>query len=123
MSKVLLIPCLAAACWMALAAPQVVDAPGVSVTLNGAALLHRTGVGYPADALQAGVQGTVSMQVKLDAEGAVNDAQVLSGPEELRKATLQSVLQWHFAKELGGTTRSVQIAFELPQKGAAAPAL
>ena len=119
MSKLLVISFLAA-CSMAVAAPQAVDAPGVSVSL-GAAVLHRSGVGYPTEALQAGVQGTVSVQVKLDKSGAVSDAQVLSGPDELRKATLQSVLQWHFAQELGGTTQSVQIAFELPQKGPAAP--
>jgi TonB family protein len=117
MSKILLISSLAAAGWVAVAAPQVLDAPGVAVTLNGAAMLHRSAVGYPSEALQAGVQGTVALQVKLDAEGAVSDAQVLSGPEELRKATLQSVLQWHFAKELGGTTRSVEVAFALPAKG------
>ena len=121
MSKVLLISSLAAACWMAVAAPQAVDSPGVSVSLNGATLLHRTGIGYPVEALRTGVQGTVSLEVKLDSAGAVSDAQVLSGPEELRKAALQSVLQWHFAQELGGTTRSVQIAFELPQKGSTAP--
>jgi TonB family protein len=123
MSKVLLISSLTAACWMAVAAPQAVDAPGVSVALDGASVLHRSPVGYPTEALQAGVQGTVSLQLKLDPAGSVSDAQVLSGPEELRKATLQSVLQWHFAQELGGTTRSVQIAFELPQKGPAAPTL
>jgi TonB family protein len=91
------------------------------VALNGAAVLHRTGVGYPAAARRDGVQGTVSVQVKLDSTGVVNDAQVLSGPDELRKAVLESVLQWHFTKEAAGATREIQIAFELP-KGASAAA-
>ena len=91
------------------------DAPGVSVELNGAAVLHRAGVTYPPEALRNGVQGAVSLQLKLDSAGEVADAQVLSGPEGLRKAALQSVLQWHFAQDVAGTTRSVQIAFEIPK--------
>lgn len=123
MSKILLIASLIAACILAIAAPQAVnDAPGVTVTLNGAAVLHRTGVGYPPAALRDRVQGTVTLQVKLDSAGEVNDAQVLSGPDELRKAALESVLQWHFAQEVAGTTREIQIAFELPKPGAAAAA-
>jgi len=105
-----------AACMLTAAAPQIAnDAPGVTVSLNGAAVLHRTGVGYPPAALRDGVQGTVSMQVKLDSTGTVNDAEVLSGPDQLRKAALESVLQWHFTQDVAGTTRVVQIAFELPK--------
>jgi TonB family protein len=120
----LLISSLIAACWLAAAAPQIAnDAPGVSVALNGAVLLHRTAVNYPPAALRDGVQGTVSVQVKLDSTGTVSDAQVLTGPDELRKAALESVLQWHFAQEVAGSTRVIQIAFELPKaSGAAAPA-
>ena len=113
---------LAAACWLAMgafpltAAPQVVnDAPGVTVSMNGTAVMHRTGVTYPAAALQHGVQGTVSVEVRLDASGNVSDARVLSGPDELRKAALQSVLQWHFTHEAAGSTRVVGIAFEAPK--------
>jgi len=113
---------LIAACWLVtgtfplMAAPQVVnDAPGVSVGLSGASLLHRSPVEYPAAALRAGVQGTLSVEVKLDAKGNVIDAHVLSGPDELRKAALQSVLQWHFASDSAGATRVVQITFELPK--------
>jgi len=113
---------LIAACWLVtgtfplMAAPQVVnDAPGVTVGLNGASLLHRLPVEYPAAALRAGIQGTLSVEVKLDAKGNVVDAHVLSGPDELRKAALQSVLQWHFTSDSAGATRVVQIAFELPK--------
>jgi TonB family protein len=123
MSKILSIASLAAACWLAAAAPQMAnDAPGVTVALNGATVLHRAGVGYPPAALRDRVQGTVSVQVKLDSTGTVNDAQVMSGPEELRKAALESVLRWHFTQDVAGTTRVIQIAFELPKDGAAAPA-
>jgi protein TonB len=113
---------LVAACWLVtgtfplMAAPQVVDdAPGVTVALNGGSLLHRSPVEYPAAALRAGVQGTLSVEVKIDAKGNVVDAHVLSGPDELRKAVLQSVLQWHFTSDSAGATRVVQIIFELPK--------
>jgi len=112
---------LAAACWLVtgtfplMAAPQVVnDAPGITVGLSGASLLHRAPVEYPVAAMRAGIQGTLSIEVRTDAKGNVTDAHVLSGPDELRKAVLQSVLQWHFAADSANTTRVVQITFENP---------
>jgi len=113
---------LAAACWLVTGAfpltaePQVVnDAAGVTVFLNGSQVLHRTPVHYPVSALQRGVQGTVSVEVKLDATANVSDAHVLTGPEELRSAVLQSVLDWHFTRDAANSIRDVQIAFEMPQ--------
>jgi TonB family protein len=115
---------LVAACWLATgvfpltAEPQEVnDAPGVTVFLSGSQVLHRTAVRYPRLALQRGVQGSVSVEVKLDSTGTVNDAHVLSGPDELRSAVLQSVLEWHFTRDAANSTRQVQISFELPAKG------
>jgi TonB family protein len=116
---------LMAVCWFVAstfplaAAPQVVnDAAGVSVDVGGATLLHRAPVGYPEAARNKGVQGVVVVQAKVDGSGNVTDAQVQSGPEELRRAALESVLQWHFAHEAAGNTRQLTIAFTLP-KGAA----
>jgi len=112
---------LVLACWLATgvfpltAQPQTVnDAAGVTVNLNGSQVLHRAAVHYPVTALQRGVQGTVSVEVKLDATGNVSDAHVLSGPDELRSAVLQSVLEWHFTRDAANSTREVQVAFELP---------
>ena len=117
---------LIVACWLVTAAfpltaesQTVNDAAGVTVNLNGSTVLHRSPVQYPAPALQRGVQGAVSVEVKLDAAGNVSDAHVLSGPDELRSAALQSVLEWHFTRDAAGGTRVVQIAFELPQAGVA----
>jgi TonB family protein len=112
---------LAAACWFVtaafplMAAPQSVsDAPGVVVETGGAAILHRTSVAYPEAALRQRVAGTVTVEVTLDGSGNVADARVISGPAELRKAALQSVLQWHFSKDLALNTRQVNINFQLP---------
>jgi len=118
---------LVAACWFVTgafplaAAPQVVyDSPGVTVDLGGAGVMHRASVFYPAEALKLGVQGTVVVEVKLDASGNVVDAHVVSGPDELRKTALQSVLQWHLTKSLAGSSQPVSISFRLPDNAPAA---
>jgi TonB family protein len=97
-----------------IAAQTVADAPGVSVNMNGAQLLHRTSVPYPANAMTKGIEGTVVTQLRLDANGEVIDASVLSGPDELRKGVLQSVLAWHFEKSAALTTRVVNVEFAKP---------
>jgi TonB family protein len=98
------------------------DGAGVTVNLNGSQLMHRTPVMYPAEALAKGVEGTVVVQVRLDANGEVIDAAVLSGPDELRRGVQQSVLNWHFDKSAGSATRVVNIDFVKPPSAAAATA-
>ena len=95
------------------AAPQE-DSADVAVDLNGAVLLHRTPVSYPAGARGKNLAASVAVEVSLDASGAVTDARVLSGPEEFRRNVLQSVLQWHFAHESAGMRRQVIVSF-VPQ--------
>jgi TonB family protein len=113
---------LAAATWFVTstfplsAAPQS-DAAGVTVDVGGAALLHRSPVSYPESARSKGVQGAVILELTLDNSGAVADARALSGPEDLRKPALESVLQWHFDRE-AGNKRQVTIAFTIPSGGA-----
>jgi TonB family protein len=109
---------LVAACWLVSvtfplsAAPEAVaDSPGVQVDIGSAALLHRTAVVYPEAVREQGVEGTVVLQAELDAKGNVTDAQVLAGPQELRKAALSSVLNWHFVADNSGPTRQISITF------------
>ena len=117
---------LTALCWLATgafpltAAPQqaVNDAVGVTVNTNGTPLMHRSSVPYSAEALAKGVEGMVAVQVRIDAAGEVSDATVVSGPEELRKGVLQSVLTWHFDKAAAYSTRVVNIYFVKPAAGA-----
>jgi TonB family protein len=118
---------LAGACWFVTGAfplaaePQMVsDAVGVSVTVNDP-LIHRGGVMYPSAALQARIEGTVVVQLRLGSKGEVVDATVLSGPDELRKGVLTSVLDWHFTRDVANSTRQVSINFQLP-KAETAPA-
>jgi TonB family protein len=97
------------------AAPQeVMDASGVSVNVSGAQLMHRDPVEYPKDAIAKGVQGIVLAAAKVDSSGNVTEATIVSGPEELRKPVLQSVLNWHFAPEAGVTTHQIAATFVAP---------
>jgi hypothetical protein len=79
------------------------DDPGITVD-PGATLRHRAPVRYPKGSL---VAGTVEIDAGLSAKGEVNDPHVVSGPEELRKEALWSVLQWHY---LPGTATPVHVS-------------
>ena len=92
------------------------DAQGVSVELSEANLLHRAPVQYPQEAREKGIQGAVALELDLDQNGNVADARVLSGPQELRRAALESVLQWHYSKQMALPAKTqVTINFQLPQ--------
>jgi TonB family protein len=98
----------------------VADAPGVTVETGGR-ILHPTPVQYPAELVTKGVFGLVTIEATLDAQGIVSDAHVLSGPEELRRSALESVLQWHYVKDASTPPRvQVTIDFRLPAKPALA---
>jgi len=81
------------------------DDPGVAVDPGGT-ILHRTPVHFPSGVKTS---GTVVIQVSVGSKGDVSDARVLSGPEELRKPALASVLNWHY--EAGSSPVQVTIKF------------
>jgi TonB family protein len=87
------------------------DAPGVRVDLGGSSVIHRGEVPFPETVRKQGVTGTVQVEVTLDDSGNVSDAHVLSGPQELRKTSLESVLNWHFTKDAAKGTRVVNITY------------
>jgi protein TonB len=94
------------------AAQNVPDDPGISV-VAGSQLLHRP-------ALHNGkATGTVVLDATLDKSGEVTDARVVSGPDELRRDALASVLQWHY--QSNGVASSVRISIQFAQPGPQAP--
>jgi len=102
---------------LALNAPWIgaQDAPGVKVDLGASSVIHRAPVTYPEEARKQKITGKVQVEVKLDSTGNVADARVLTGPEELRKTALQSVLSWHFTSDAARGTRLVTI--EVSEQG------
>jgi TonB family protein len=93
----------------------------VEVVRGGESVLHRGPVEYPRRAREKRIEGDVLVEVVLDEDGAVQDARVSSGPEELRAAALQSVLRWHFAEPRPGSSQ-VTIRFRLPSEAELADA-
>jgi TonB family protein len=92
----------------------VQDAPGVKVDLGSSPVIHRNPVEYPVAARTKSLEGTVQVEVRLDNDGNVSDARVLSGPDEFRKTVLQSVLDWHFPPAAAGSTKVVNVEFQTP---------
>jgi TonB family protein len=99
-------------------ASDVHDSPGVTVDLGGAALLHRGSVEYPGVARERGVEGTVVVELTLDESGLVTGTRILSGPPELRRSVLHSVLDWHFAQSTANGIYQVRINYNRAQAAA-----
>lgn len=87
-------------------------------------LLHSVAPRYPKAALEKRIEGAVVLEVQIDAEGHVTDAHVLSGPDELRSAALEAVLQWHYSPRAMTlpATNQVTIQFRLPEDASSAKA-
>ncbi|HEU4926595.1 MAG TPA: M56 family metallopeptidase [Vicinamibacterales bacterium] len=87
----------------------------IQVVKGGEHLLHGERPEYPRRAIEQKVGGDVQVEMTLDEHGEVSDARVLSGPEELRKATLESVLRWHYSPAaLASTTTYATVRFQVP---------
>jgi TonB family protein len=87
----------------------------IQVVKGGEHLLHGERPEYPRRAIEQKIAGDVQVEMTLDERGEVSDARVLSGPEELRKATLESVLQWHYSPAaLASTTSYATLRFRVP---------
>lgn len=93
----------------------VADAPGVRVDLDGLTVVERTPVDYPRRAIDDEVEGTVEVEATLDAGGKVASARVVSGPEELRDAVLESVRKWTFKSNEANSTIQLNLSFRLPE--------
>ncbi len=87
--------------------------------VTGAEVVLRKDPAYPSLAKQKRIEGTVEIEVTIAGDGSAEDARVLSGPQELRRAALEAVLQWQFKK--GASRAVVRIDFRLTANGAPAP--
>src|SRR4051812_17399580 len=85
-------------------APTVPDSPG-GLGNPGAGLRDRNPVQAPQ-----GATGLVEVEVHLNAKGEVTDAHMVSGPDELGKGVLSTVLNWRYAMP-SPTTARVTVSF------------
>jgi TonB family protein len=59
-------------------------------------LVHKVAPVYPEEAKSAHIKGNVLLQARIDKEGKVADAQLISGPKELAQAAIDAVQQWRY---------------------------
>ena len=98
----------------AAAAQEAAGGP-IQIVTGSEHLLHASLPEYPRRAIERRVQGDVLLDLVTDDRGEVSDARVLSGPDELRRAALESVLQWHYSPEaLRSTALQATLRFSLP---------
>jgi TonB family protein len=125
MSKRTLISFCATSCgllltagWLALHTFPLQAAP-VPQDPDSAKLLHSVPPKYPLAAREKHIEGPVVLEVRIDDTGHVIDARVLTGPDELRSAALEAVLQWHYSPKAMTlpTTTQVTMDFKLPKDG------
>jgi TonB family protein len=91
----------------------------IQVVQGGDNLVFRAALVYPGQALERRIEGDVALELSVDEQGQVSDARVLSGPEELRRACLRSVLEWRFKPSHSAGTTQVQVHFQLPTEKSA----
>jgi bla regulator protein BlaR1 len=100
------------------------ETPGkapVQIVKGGEHLLHAGLPEYPHRAIEQRVEGEVLLDLAIDDRGEVSDARVLSGPDELRKAALESVLQWHYSPDaVRSMSTQAALRFHLPAEGSRA---
>ena len=87
----------------------------IQVVRGGEHLLHGGLPHYPGRAVKDRIEGDVVVEMTLNDRGEVSDARVLSGPDELRKATLEAVLQWHYSPAaMSSTSTQATLRFKVP---------
>ena len=90
--------------------------------LLGSTLLHAEGrqikkkaiPEYPMLALKMHVQGQVTVQAVVDADGNVTDVKAVSGHALLRPAALECVKKWQYEPASGKTVEMIGVSFTLP---------
>ncbi len=88
----------------------------VEILKGGENLLHGSLPEYPRRAIEQRVEGDVLLDLAIDDRGEVSDARVLTGPDELRKAALESVLQWHYSPAVRSISTQAALRFHLPSE-------
>jgi TonB family protein len=70
---------------------------------------------YPEIAKRMKIEGVVMVEVKVDADGKVNEVKTLSGNRVLSSAAEEAVHRWKFESGPGPATVDVSVNFSLAQ--------
>jgi TonB family protein len=95
---------------------EAVTVPAAEAESN---LISRVEPEYPGSARQAGIQGSVVLDVRVGLEGTVENVRMVSGPPELTTAAVDAVKQWRFRPHVvnGRATEmrtTLRLTFRLP---------
>jgi TonB family protein len=105
------------------AAPPTEQGDDKAVTVSAAEaesnLISRVEPEYPGSARQAGIQGSVVLDIRVGLEGTVENVRTVSGPPELTTAAADAVKQWRFRPHVvnGRPTKmrtTLRLTFRLP---------
>jgi TonB family protein len=80
---------------------------------GGPAVLHAPPVVYPPQALRNGVEGRVTLKVKIAPDGTVMRAVPVAGPVPLQKAAVENVRHWQFEAKAQETEVAVEFSIRL----------
>lgn len=95
------------------------EAVPVSAAEAESHLISRVEPEYPGSARQAGIQGSVLLDIRVDLEGKVENVRVVSGPPELAPSAIDAVKQWRFRPHVvdgrpTGMRTTLRLTFRLP---------
>lgn len=77
-------------------------------------LLHKVDPSYPPEAERAKLQGLVTLDVIIGADGAVKELHPISGPDVLARAAVDAVKWWRFQPyEMEGKPATVETTIEV----------
>jgi TonB family protein len=102
------------------AVPSFTKAAELASMKTDDVLLHRVEPEYPEQAREQKIQGVVVLEVRVGADGGVQDVRAVSGPPLLIKASADAVKQWRFKPHTSNghpveMQSRVRLNFRLPE--------
>jgi TonB family protein len=106
---------LAVASWGAIVSfplTALAEAPTAEVQDDGFVVRQNATVYYPREAIETGLEGEVVVELTFNAGGTIVDSRVLSGPDALRRAAIQTAIGGTYTVT-GNRTLQVIVEFAL----------
>jgi TonB family protein len=91
---------------------EIQDGLLIRVTSDPSAIVWRSPLRYPKQAMAEFLQGTVVVRAAVDSAGRVRGVTLVSGPDAFRQTVIAAVKQWLFVA--GPAEQQVSIEFRIP---------